>query len=166
MAANKVTAARFSAGEAIDSPGLFKPPRQAGGFFFGSMSAQEELALARSRPSRRRSRLPRRRLARSRGCRSGGTCPGIDYRSRSLLDRGRLNGFGRSRAGFHELESRPSLGRDPPAAAGSFDQPLRKDVQIRHPGGEASCPVCPFAGTCRQDGHVAFEVLHDGKAIG
>lgn len=55
--------------------------------------------------------------------------------------RGLLGSVGRSRAGFHKLEHCPSLGRDLPAGADAFDQPLLPDVEIRELRDERASPA-------------------------
>jgi len=67
--------------------------------------------------------------------------------------------------GLHERQDVSPLGGHSPAAADALDQPLRKDVEVRHSAGKTSSRVGPIAAAGRQDGHVALEVLHDGKAV-
>ncbi|MGY4368844.1 hypothetical protein ACVW1A_004909 [Bradyrhizobium sp. LB1.3] len=72
LAANNVTAVRLGLRGNRQS-GTIATAAPSRRLFLGFDPPQEAFALARSRPSRRRWRRSRRRLARSAGCRSGGT---------------------------------------------------------------------------------------------
>ena len=94
----------------------------------------------------------------------GNRCFFEDERAR-LLYHGGLDWLRRKGLGFNNLEDFPPLRSQAPPAAQAFDQALGPDVQIRYSRGEALGPVGPVSTACSQDGHVALEILHDGKTV-
>ena len=136
----------LGAGEAIDSPGLARPPRPAGGFFFGLD------VTSRGVRSRAFARLATKFAAFAPPL---GTVNGLPqrrnlhwghYRSRSLLDQGRLDRFGSGGASFHELEHCPPFGRDLPSAADAFVPALVKRCRDPEPGRRGAWSDPPILG--------------------
>lgn len=69
------------------------------------------------------------------------------------------------RTSFHQIKHGAALGRDAPPAICPVDQPLRKDVQPRHPPGEPPGALGPVATAGRQNGHIPLEILQGSEPI-